>query len=47
MVPKECVSITDLSIKNKYPLPCIEDLFDRMEVSVTFPGLILGLVIIR
>jgi hypothetical protein len=39
MVRKGCVdykSLNDVTIKNKYPLPCIEDLFDQMRGARVF-----------
>jgi hypothetical protein len=29
-------SLNDVTIKNKYPLPCIEDLFDQMRGARVF-----------
>jgi hypothetical protein len=29
-------SLNDVTVKNKYPLPCIEDLFDQMRGARVF-----------
>jgi hypothetical protein len=40
-------SLNDVTIKNKYPLPCIDDLFDQMRGARVFLRLTLGRATIK